>query len=237
MELVQIHIFKHVNVTGCSLLISGLFFTFLSIFVDFIDQFGVYWIIGNIISSTLAYTIQYTILMLPPLLVIEVILIEFSLKCKAVQKVDVKSSLDIIKFYVTLDQSFSFFLLIFVATTQLMLIFYTFLTYSILLMRTEKLHSDLFFFIGQNLMVWFFSLNLIGIIIACDEAYKSMMHFKKIVERELWQTLDSRKVSDLSYILRLLDDTGPLSAFGYFEVRKSTLTSMLSVRSEVKMTF
>ena len=91
MELVQIHIFTHVNVTGCGLLISGLFFTFLSIFVDFIDQFGVYWIIGNIISSTLAYTIQYTILMLPPLLVIEVILIEFSLKCKAVQ-----SSLDII---------------------------------------------------------------------------------------------------------------------------------------------
>ena len=205
---------------------------------EFTETHGYWWTIGNIVAWIFFYSLQYFLFVQPACLTVEILLGEFSSRCEDKMKsVDFKKILEIIELYGIIDKSLGLFLFIFVGTAQLFFIFYSFLSYSTYFMKTDSDLSDLYFFIGLNLTNYSYDLTLLGIIFACDDAFKSLLNLKKKTEKEVWQTQELNRKADLNYTLRLLDDLEPLSACGYFSVTRSTITSMVSVRCNVNTSF
>ena len=66
-----------------------------------------------------------------------------------------------------------------------------------------------------------------------DCHHASVCKETKTIEKEVWETQYLGRKADLKYTLRLLDDLEPLSACGYFNVTRGTITSMVSVRYNV----
>ena len=211
-------------------------FTAMAHLCEFTETHGYWWIIGNIVAWIFFYSLQYFLFVQPACLTVEILLGEFSSRCEDKMKsVDFKKILEIIELYGIFDKSLGLFLFIFAATAQLFFIFYSFLSYSTYFMKTNADLSDLYFFIGLNLTNYSYDLTLLGIIFACDEAFKSLKNLKKTIEKEVWEAQEFNRKADLNYTLRLLDDLEPLSACGYFSVTRSTITSMVSVRCNVNL--
>ena len=202
----------------------------MSYLSEFTDDFGYLWIIGNLISLILTISLTHFLLVQPTCLTVEILLCEFSSRCKGFENLGFKKILEIIRLYEIIDKSLGKFLFIFITTTQLFIIFYIFLAFSNLFMKTDSSLSDLYFFFGLIFLSLSYCLILMGIIFACDDAFKHLKQLKKMIEKEVWQTRDLERMADLNYTLRLLDEIEPLSACGYFSVTKSSITSMVSVR-------
>ena len=202
----------------------------MSYLSEFTDDFGYLWIIGNLISLIVTISLAHFLLVQPTCLTVEILLCEFSSRCKGFENLGFKKILEIIRLYEIIDKSLGKFLFIFITTTQLFIIFYIFLAFSNLFMKTDSSLSDLYFFFGLIFLSLSYCLILMGIIFACDDAFKHLKQLKKMIEKEVWQTRDLGRMADLNYTLRLLDEIEPLSACGYFSVTKSSITSMVSVR-------
>ena len=209
-------------------------FTSLGYLGDFAETHGYWWTIGNIVAWIFFYSLQFFLFVQPACLTVEILLNEFSSRCEnEKESLEFKKILEIIELYGIIDKSLGLFLFIFVGTAQLFFIFFSFLSYSTYLMKTDSDMSDLYSFIGLNLENYSYNLSLLGIIFSCDDAFKSLKNLKKTIEKEVWETQDLGRKADLKYTLRLLDDLEPLSACGYFSVTRSTITSMVSVRYNV----
>ena len=217
-------------ISGFFLYIDGMTFIFMSYLSEYTEDFGYFWIIGNIIAFVFCYCLPYFLLFQPACLTIEILLCEFSFRCKGSENLDFKNALQIIRLYENIDKSFGIFLFFYIAATQLFIIFYTFLSYSTLFMKANSDWTDLLIFFGLHFVSLSYFFTLMGIIFACDDAFKQLKNLKKIIEKEVWQTRELGRLADLKYTLRLLDEIEPLSACGYFSVTKRTITSMVSVR-------
>ena len=216
------------------LYVVGMTFTAMAHLCDYTETHGYWWTIGNIIAWVFFYSLHFFLFVQPACLTVEILLAEFRSRCEDKMKgLDFKESLEIIELFGILDKSLGFFLFIFIATAQLFFIFYTFLSYSTFFMKTNSDLSDLYFFIGLNLTSFGYDATLYGIILSCDDAFKSLKNLKKTIEKETWKTQEQDRKADLNYTLRLLDDLEPLSACGYFSVTRSTIISMVSVRCNV----
>ena len=201
--------------------------------MEFIEDFGYLWTIGNIMAWTISNSILAFLLTQPACLTVEILLCEFSFQCKDLQNLEFKKILEMIRLYEIIDKALGKFLFIFIATSGIFVIFLSFLAFSTYFMKIDPGLSDLFFFFALILTTVSYSLNLMGITFACDDAFNHLKHLKKRTEKEVWQTQEPGRMADLKYTLRLLDDIEPLSACGYFSITKSSITSMVSVRWEL----
>ena len=81
------------------------------------------------------------------------------------------------------------------------------------------------------LVVGGFTINLIGLIITVENLYEHKNFLILKVTEKLSQSLDKAERQKWKLILFNLSTLPEMSAGGYFDVSKKTLTSMVSVRS------
>ena len=84
--------------------------------------------------------------------------------------------------------------------------------------------------IGQGIFIIFVIYALIIITGAIDDSYENLRGLKRPIQEKLLRSNEEAEKSQMNYLLQRIEDVRPMSACGYFEIEKSTLTSMLSVR-------
>ena len=72
--------------------------------------------------------------------------------------------------------------------------------------------------------------NMVAITSSVDETEDRLRGIKKALEARLLKTRDEEEIKELEYCKNMADLLRPMNAAGYFEIDKTTLTSMLSVR-------
>ena len=73
-------------------------------------------------------------------------------------------------------------------------------------------------------------LNVMALTAALDTAYESVQVVKMKIQENIMLTYDKSERQQLKFLLENVRSLRPMNACGYFEISKSTLTSMLSVR-------
>ena len=63
-----------------------------------------------------------------------------------------------------------------------------------------------------------------------DEAYQCLQDMKRQAQDNILASIEKKERQQLKYIIQRIESTRPMTARGYFEIDKTTLTSMLSVR-------
>ena len=63
-----------------------------------------------------------------------------------------------------------------------------------------------------------------------DSAHQCLVNMKRQAQDSLLVSTVKEERQQLKYIIQRIEAMGPISARGYFEIDKTTLTSMLSVR-------
>ena len=63
-----------------------------------------------------------------------------------------------------------------------------------------------------------------------DNAYQSLQNLKRRILEEYLLTFNDDKRHTYFYLLKRVEMLGPMTGDGYFEITKTTITSILSVR-------
>ena len=84
--------------------------------------------------------------------------------------------------------------------------------------------------IGQWVNIFFVIFALLIITGAIDDSFESLQGLKRHIQEQLLKSNEQLEKSRMNYLLQRIEDAKPMNACGYFEIGKSTLTSMLSVR-------
>ena len=71
---------------------------------------------------------------------------------------------------------------------------------------------------------------LIIITSAIDESFEHLRSLKVPIQEKLLLCPGEMEKAQMNYLLQRIEDAKPINACGYFEIGKSTLTSMLSIR-------
>ena len=73
-------------------------------------------------------------------------------------------------------------------------------------------------------------MNLTSLTESVDSCFKALQGIRSEIHEKLLLCLDDKESQKLQYLLHRVEVLGPMSAGGYFEITKSSLISMLSVR-------
>ena len=65
-----------------------------------------------------------------------------------------------------------------------------------------------------------------------EDSFEKLKGFKLPIQEKLLQCQGEVEKAQMNYLLQRIEDVKPMNACGYFEIGRSTLTSMLSVRSD-----
>ena len=126
------------------------------------------------------------------------------------------------------ERAFSFYFFVFFSSSQFMIIFQTFLTVpSLVTMPSEYILS---FAASFLLQIFSLLLNLLGLTSAVDESYDDIRRLRREIQHEILNTKDDVKLKHLDYWKSEAEMLKPMNAAGFFEIDKTTLTSMMSVR-------
>ena len=88
----------------------------------------------------------------------------------------------------------------------------------------------LYSFSYNMLLVCIHVSNLIVLIRHIDKAYQSLQTLKKRILQDYQLTSDDYKRQNAFFLLQRLEMLNPMSGDGYFEITKTTMTSMISIR-------
>ena len=182
------------------------------------------------VSIPLTYILlQVNFYWIVPNFVIKTILHDFVKKSKQdFHDNFVKDTLDLLSQYEALKKSLNKYLLLFYSAIQseaIFSIFYTISRYS----KEEGL--DNYELSGSILTISSAIVNLAVLTSALDEAYQAILTIRWKIYEELSMTpKDLEETRQLEYCKNMAELVRPMTASGYFEIDKTTLTSMLSVR-------
>ena len=87
----------------------------------------------------------------------------------------------------------------------------------------------IFSILGKLLLIVSVAWNIIALTSSLDSAFDSLQVVKGKIQKMMITSYDQTE-KELNYLLERVKSLKPISACGYFEISKSTLTSMLSVR-------
>ena len=181
----------------------------------------------------LGISIQQAIFLLTPPFLIQILLEHLNMrtnyeKCTTFE--DCKKTLDI---FATLSKSFNPFLLVYFTFNQVFAIFNVCSTAS-MVSGTNSLGAPgaLMGFCGLWVMFFavIFSLNVLTGEI--EDSFEKLKGLKLPIQEKLLQCQGEVEKAQMNYLLQRIEDVKPMNACGYFEIGRSTLTSMLSVRSD-----
>ena len=125
----------------------------------------------------------------------------------------------------TANFSFLYFLCI-----QSFTIFNTF-AYVATMFQDEMNFSRVIFYGGSFINIFSLLFNLLILTSSMDEAFQDLQDLKRnIIEKLRFSSVNEAQSLELRYFKDRIDLMRPMSASGYFDIDKTTLTSMLSVR-------
>ena len=90
--------------------------------------------------------------------------------------------------------------------------------------------SKLYSFLPYMMMVCIQSSNLNVLTRHIDQAFQSLQILKKRILDEFFKSSDENKRYEYFYLLKRVEMLKPMTGDGYFEITKTTITSMISVR-------
>ena len=143
----------------------------------------------------------------------------------------VENSKKLIEVYDKLEQKLRpYFMLLFISS-QLISIFYIF---NIIWIWNSKAFNYETSVISITLGLISMIIILISITNSVDEAEYRLRQMKKQIEKRLLASRDEEEKKQLEYCKNMADLLRPMNAAGYFDIDKTTLTSMLSVRLSIR---
>jgi len=132
----------------------------------------------------------------------------------------------IISNFENVQNAFSSYFLIFFSSTQFMIIFQIFLTYQYVHYLLEYVLNAVGCIVLQ---IFAMILSLMAITKSVEEASEVVRNLRREIQIQILKTNDDVKLKQLEYWKNEAEMLKPMNAAGYFEIDKTTLTSMLSV--------
>ena len=179
----------------------------------------------------LGMSIMQAFYWLTPPFIIQILLENFNTRCYSDRKIlfeDYKQILEIFAFF---SNSFKTFLLVYFTFNQIYFVLYSFSTLSIS-MITDHFSEE-----GALMAVLAIWGQVMSAIFAFDiftgeieNSFEKLKGLKTPIQERLLQCPGEVEKAQMNYLLQKIEDVKPMNACGYFEIGKSTLTSMLSVR-------
>lgn len=97
--------------------------------------------------------------------------------------------------------------------------------------QDEMNFSRVIFYGGSFINIFSLLFNLLILTSSMDEAFQDLQDLKRnIIEKLRFSSVNEAQSFELRYFKDRIDLMRPMSASGYFDIDKTTLTSMLSVR-------
>ena len=183
----------------------------------------------------LGISIQQTIYWLTPLFVIQILLENLNIRCNSdMKKLSFEHCRKSLDSFASFSKSFKTFLFVYFTFIQIYLIFYTFSISSQIMMGYLSQKGGLLGVSGQfvHIMSIIFPFNIITGEI--ENSFERLKGLKSPVQERLLHCPGEVEKAQMNYLLQRIEDVKPMNACGYFEIGKSTLTSMLSVRFDHK---
>ena len=137
---------------------------------------------------------------------------------------------DILDWYQELNNSFQPYCLVYYSYSQFMFIFNIYKSFSFFADDELSLVVSIINLFGKTATFCSIVLNLMTQTEAIDSAYISVKSVTRKIRDNLLKTHEKAQRQNFKYLLEDFKCLEPLNAFGYFEISKNTLTSMLSVR-------
>ena len=173
--------------------------------------------------------LQTWLSMTPPIL-IQIFLEHFKSKCN-MKHFDLSlKCATCLNLYEKMAKAFQYFFFYYFLLTQSFAIFYIFSAFSASTLTTESRLGKLIS-LGSQLLV------TICVMAMCtkttgtvEDSYECLQNMKRQIQEQLSKAPEKAEKIKLKYFHQRIMDTKPINACGYFEIGKSTLTSILSVR-------
>ena len=200
--------------------------------------FTFYAVPSNIITYLvlqLAGSLQQTIFWLIPPFMIQILLANFRVKCNSRKIHLLKNCIECMDEFESFSKALNFFLIFYFMLNQNFAIFFIFATLRAAMKpNLLNLKGALFGVIGQGVFMVFVIYALIVITGTIDESFENLKGLKRPIQETLLRSNQESEKSQMKYLLQRIEDIKPMSACGYFQIEKSTLTSMLSVRLVIR---
>ena len=97
--------------------------------------------------------------------------------------------------------------------------------------------SKLYSFLPYMMMVCIQSSSLNVLTRHIDQAFQSLQILKRRILDEFFKSSDENKRYEHFYLLKRVEMLKPMTGDGYFEITKTTMTSMISVRLIIAIIF
>ena len=132
--------------------------------------------------------------------------------------------------YKMMATAFGRYFLLFFVSNQLINIFFVYFNLQYCFSLKEITLKDALSLSSSLLNIFSFLANLMYLTEAVDDAFEETQFLRSEIHERLHEATDENEVKDLEYLKNQSEMIRPMSAAGYFEINKNTLTSMLSVR-------
>ena len=168
---------------------------------------------------------------LTPPFIIQILLENLNTRCYSDKKISFEGYKKNLEIFSLFSKSFKTFLLVYFTFNQIYLVLYSFSTLSILMLRNYFSNEGAMMAVsaiwGQVMSATFAFIIFTGEI---ENSFEKLKGLKTPIQERLLQCPGEVEKAQMNYLLQKIEDVKPMNACGYFEIGKSTLTSMLSVR-------
>ena len=160
-------------------------------------------------------------------LLIQILAEDFIYDCKNASAEE--NFIDIIEWYQELNGSLQLYCLFLYSSYQFVFIFDIYNNFSVVTTTSQLTAITIFSILGKLLLSVSMAWNIIALTSSLDSAFDSLQEMKEKIQKMIVSSYGQTE-KQLNYLLERIKSLKPFSACGYFEISKSTLTSMLSVR-------
>ena len=182
------------------------------------------------ILTQFAVFLHITIVWLTPPFVIQILLAYFNIACNSAEINLFEKCKECLDIYDSFVKSFRYFLFAYFIFNQSFGIFYIFTVLSQIMSPKLSSVGTLINASGNIGGIICIIFSLIIITGAIDESFESLQSLKIPIQKRLLMCPGEMEKAQMNYLLQRIEDAKPINACGYFEIGKSTLTSMLSIR-------
>ena len=186
-------------------------------------------LLGNI-AFQLASGFYYSCIWILPSVLAAILMKYFEDKCNNYYEEFIQNCKKCIELYENLSEALKNYLLLYFTAVQSWAIFYTFISLSTLVKKKSYEDLNVLWTAGSLCQVATVILCLITLTSCLDSAHQCLVNMKRQAQDSLLVSTVKEERQQLKYIIQRIEAMGPISARGYFEIDKTTLTSMLSVR-------
>ena len=186
-------------------------------------------LLGNI-AFQLAAGLYYCCIWILPNILAAILMKYFEDKCNNYYEEFIQNCKKCIELYEKLSDALKNYLLLYFAAAQSFAIFYTFISLSTLVKKKSYENLDVIWTAVSLCQGATVILCLITLTSCLDSAHQCLVTMKRQAQDSLLVSAVKEERQQLKYIIMRIAGLGPISARGYFDIDKTTLTSMLSVR-------